>query len=222
MNSALLNTVGVGYLRKLLECEFIDYVESSLSISVEGYELYFGFWKCRIFSDNIQSCQKTMLSDLERKCRQYTNVGAKLISLSSLRTLFNLIEDGVRVIHLVRDPRSTWLSRAKIAAKREDMTLNEYLYGIQHNLITIPSYLDPSTQCNSHEKDLRLLRDRTSHSDDNSAILKNYKLIRYEDIALNPMDSTLSLYKFLRIPFHSDVGNWITNNTQGSQKSSAR
>ena len=207
--------MGVEYLRKLLECKFIDYVESSLSISVEGYELYFGIWKCRIFSDNNENCKKAMLSELEKKCGQYGNVGAKLISLTSLTSLFDLMTEGVKIIHLVRDPRSTWLSRAKIAAKREDKSLSDYL---QHNVTTKPSYLDTRTQCNSHEEDLKLLKFFASHSDNNSVIFKNYKLVRYEDIALNPMDSALSLYKFLGIPFHSDVGNWITNNTQGSQK----
>ena len=127
--------------------------------------------------------------------------------------------EGVKIIHLVRDPRSTWLSRAKIAAKREDKSLSDYL---QHNVTTKPNCLDTRTQCNSHEEDLKLLKFFASHSDNNSVIFKNYKLVRYEDTALNPMDSALSLYKFLGIPFHSDVGNWITNNTQGSQKNSSR
>ncbi|EPY81379.1 carbohydrate (keratan sulfate Gal-6) sulfotransferase 1 isoform 1-like protein [Camelus ferus] len=42
-----------------------------------------------------------------------------------------------------------------------------------------------------------------------------YMLVRYEDLARNPMKKTEEIYGFLGIPLDSHVARWIQNNTQG-------
>lgn len=49
---------------------------------------------------------------------------------------------------------------------------------------------------------------------------RRYMLVRYEDIARNPMQKAEEMYKFTGIPFSSQAREWILRNTQSVQEAS--
>ena len=218
----MVNAVGSEYLQNLLNCSFLDYIDKSTSLSIEGLELYFTNWKCRIFYHNDKNCKSILLGQLENNCRYHKYTGAKIISMNSVAALFDLVKQGIKVIHLVRDPRSKWLSRAKITAAHDKNTsLDDYLTHIQKGVKDDPALLNAG--CISLEKDLTLLEDlhdnaHSSHYDHISAHMhKNYRIVRYEDVALEPVPWAKSMYEFLDIPFHTNVLKWIDANTKENQ-----
>ncbi|KAH0501471.1 Carbohydrate sulfotransferase 1 [Microtus ochrogaster] len=48
-----------------------------------------------------------------------------------------------------------------------------------------------------------------------SWLKSKYMLVRYEDLARNPMKKTEEIYEFLGIPLDGHVARWIQNNTRG-------
>ena len=193
-------------------------------MSIEGLKLYFGSWKCRIFSHNNQWCKS--IKTLESTCKRHKYTGAKIISLFSIETLTDLLKQGVKVIHLVRDPRSTWLSRAKITAgKDRNKPLEDYLQTVQNKTATDSRQF--SNLCKDLEQDLALLEKvhkemrsiRQKNNEPNR--FENYKLVRYEDVALYPVTWAKAMYTFLDIPWHTDVHRWIKENTHTGQNQSS-
>ena len=114
----------------------------------------------------------------------------------------------------MRDPRSTWLSRAKISAATRKTSLNEYL-----NLTSKDWVTNLDNVCKNLENDLTLLENIHKqihtglHDDTEDNTWENYKLVRYEDIATKPVAWAKAMYTFLDIPWHSDVYRWIEENT---------
>ena len=161
------------------------------------------------------------LGHLEDRCKQRKYSGAKITALYLMSSLLNLIKQGVKVIHLVRDPRSAWLSRAKFHAIHLHKSWDEYLKYVQDHLMENPDLLDD--KCVDLEKDLSLLKDfhNRIHSEDIN-FLDNYKIVRFEDIALNPTAWAKSMYNFLEIPIHKNVLNWIKTHTKITHNDSSR
>ena len=158
---------------------------------------------------------------LENRCKLNEYAGAKIISLSPLSSLFDLMKQGVKVIHLVRDPRSAWLSRPKITATRIDKEWDDYVKFVQGQLVENPGVLDNG--CGDLAQDLPLLKEiHNSLDSGNGHLLDNYKLVRYEDVALDPSAWVKSMYKFLKTPIHKNVLKWIKENTNGSDSDSSR
>ena len=118
VNNSYITQHGGEILGDLLKCQFADYVHNATSISKESVELYHS-WKYKTFDSKSEHCKelRPSLTSLEGACVKHKYVGAKIISMTSMRGLVDLLASNVKVIHLVRDPRSAWLSRAKLEEK---------------------------------------------------------------------------------------------------------
>ena len=147
-----------------------------------------------------KKCQPLKLIPLMQACRNKQSHAAKLIRLYNLSSLEPLAFDpeiNLKIIHLVRDPRGTYLSRSKLKGTNISLKLGASL---DSNI----SYL-----CRRINRNLEFIRSQPAW------IQGKYKLIRYEDIAYHPEQLAQEIYDFTgmgQVP--KEVVQWIQNNTK--------
>ncbi|XP_022446536.1 carbohydrate sulfotransferase 3 [Delphinapterus leucas] len=144
-------------------------------------------------------------------CRRKEHMAIKAVRIRQLEFLQPLAEDprlDLRVIQLVRDPRAVLASRMvafadkyetwkKWLAKGQDQLREEEVLRLKGNCESIRL---------SAELGLRQpawLRGR-------------YMLVRYEDVALRPLQKAQEMYRFAGIPLTPQVEDWIQKNTQAA------
>ena len=137
----------------------------------------------------LRRCVPTNITFIEEQCKREKYHVAKEINIPSLRQLGNLSSHSFpSVLHLVRDPRGMLNSILKLSEPRS----KKFIKG-QIQVVT--------SCCNDNVKDFEyLLNDKPSFS---------YNLIRYEDLALNPVYYTKLIYETVNFPHSDDVYNWI-------------
>ncbi|ELK23801.1 Carbohydrate sulfotransferase 1 [Myotis davidii] len=133
----------------------------------------------------------------------------RTVRVPEVNDLRALVEDprlNLKVIQLVRDPRGILASRSETF--RDTYRLWRLWYGTGRK----PYNLDVTqltTVCEDFSNSVATGLMRPSW------LKGKYMLVRYEDLARNPMKKTEEIYGFLGIPLDSHVARWIQNNTQG-------
>lgn len=146
--------------------------------------------------ETCMSCGPADLQAVKNKCRSRKTVVIKLIRLCYIEDYKALFEDprlNLKVIHLVRDPRGIASSRLKIHPE----------WDIVDNI---------RSTCHRQVMNVKAGRNVEWITD-------KYKLVRYEDLALNPQELAKDIYDFVGIPFTQSVRDWISQNTQLKVKS---
>nr|XP_039267753.1 carbohydrate sulfotransferase 1-like [Styela clava] len=147
---------------------------------------------------NVASCSQCGPVDLglvNNKCRSRKISAIKVIKLCHIKSLEPIIRDpsiDFKIIHLVRDPRGIASSRLKIHNDWE----------IVGNIASV---------CDQHATNVRAGRNVHWLQD-------RYKLVRYEDMATNPIGMAKEIYDFIGLPFVDSVRSWINRNTQLRKK----
>ena len=150
----------------------------------------------------------------EEECRKHEFTGTKVIAVPEVSSLFKFIQNGVKVIHLIRDPRSNWVSQMNIQVHEYKITLEKMVTDFQ------PKRL--KAFCKDYDRDLPLLKNILANNNNKESdhhsnmlpyLLDNYRILRYEDIASHPEQWTKSMCGFLQIPMDNKVLNWIKENT---------
>ncbi|XP_057330800.1 carbohydrate sulfotransferase 4-like isoform X2 [Microplitis mediator] len=151
--------------------------------------------------------QRDLCSDpmfLTAVCRLYPFQSIKFVRLS-LESAQLLLEDehlGVRMILIVRDPRGVMQSR-----RRLDWCHNS------------TDCSDPQVLCNDMVSDYKVaaeLKKKYPHT---------FKVVRYEDLSLDPRHKAKEIFEFYGLNFHSNVEKFLethTKNDLGSSYSSFR
>lgn len=152
------------------------------------------------------------VSEITNACKSRPHVGIKAIRIPDLNLLLHLMrrsKTNLKVIHLVRDPRGMVVSRLRVHAK--DRLPEGMLYNVSHITETVRYYVQ--RYCLSWATNIEIGKYIPSVS-------SNYKLVRYEDLARDPVGHTHDIYSFVglgsKIP--SEVYRWIVNNTGMNQK----
>lgn len=145
------------------------------------------------------------LANLTETCKMYRYIGMKTIRLADISILKHLItastvEFDVKIIHLVRDPRATMNSRMNLKDPNVDFLRKRGKTGDEVTDLC-STMLANLAHVNNRSADVDWLNNR-------------YKLVRYEDIAENPHAVANDVYKFLRMPVHKAVSDWIETNTK--------
>ncbi|XP_074128446.1 carbohydrate sulfotransferase 1 [Sminthopsis crassicaudata] len=164
--------------------------------------------------DCVRKCGLLNLTLAAEACRERSHVAIKTVRVPEVNDLRALVEDprlNLKVIQLVRDPRG-------ILASRSETFRDTYrLWRIWDGTGRKPYNLDVSqltTVCEDFWNSVSTGLTRP-------AWLKGkYMLVRYEDLARNPMKKTEEIYGFLGIPLDGHVERWIHNNTRGDRASS--
>ena len=135
---------------------------------------------------------------MEDQCKLAKYRVAKEILVPSLKHLGNLGNpSSPSVLHLIRDPRGMLNSIIKLEVQLRGPPSMEFLR-YQVKCVT--------TICEDNVKDFEyLINDKPTLS---------YKLLRYEDLALNPNYYTKLLFETVNFPRSDEVNNWVTLATQ--------
>ena len=139
-------------------------------------------------------CVPKNLTFMEEQCKREKYRVAKEIKIPSLRHLGNLSSPfSPSVLHLVRDPRGMLNSMLQLEIKLRGPISKNFIASQMHYVTSC---------CNDNVRDFQFLLSNTPRF--------SYRLLRYEDLALNPVYYTQLLYERVNFPHSDDVYNWIT------------
>ena len=138
-----------------------------------------------------------------KECSEYKHKVTKIIRGRYLNLAMPLLKHGSKyhILYLVRDPRGVIASRYHIEKqKRKDPD-------IFHSMRT--AILNSTrNRCNVYKRNLEYLVKKVEFTN-----ATNFRIIRYEDLAYNPLSMAESIYNFLGINLPKSVKNWITRST---------
>lgn len=162
--------------------------------------------------DCEKRCFGVSINLAEKACRTYSHVVLKEVRFFELESLYPLLQDptmDLRIIHLVRDPRAVYRSR------RQSIKSLEYDSSfVLETQKTLPSDAQQRVMqevCRSHIRIHETGKIKTPH------FLKNrYKLVRYEDIAQDPLTQIKLIYEFAGLEMTDDLEKWIYRITHGT------
>ncbi|XP_055026800.1 carbohydrate sulfotransferase 3a [Misgurnus anguillicaudatus] len=153
-------------------------------------------------------CGPLNLTLASEVCQKKRNRVIKTVRVTQLDTLRSLLEDpqlDVRLIQLVRDPRATLASRiVAFPSKYQDWkswAVNENVSVKEEEVKRLEG------NCNNIRMSAELGLSLPKWLE------KRYMLVRYEDIARDPMQKAAEMYNFTGIPFTPQTRDWILENT---------
>lgn len=173
------------------------------------FHFYFRFSEKGIRSGGFRNCYNqlfpkmhTNLTQLYMTCALKVKENCEKASIRvmktiriSMRMISHLLEEfpGLKIIHLIRDPRATLTSQSVFGLCSES---RGGFYGCSNRY------------CTRVENDIL----------ETETLLKRYpdriKRVFYEDIATKPIETSKDLYQFLGTSFTSHVQNYVFNITQ--------
>ncbi|XP_071507045.1 carbohydrate sulfotransferase 1-like [Diadema antillarum] len=141
---------------------------------------------------------------ISQLCLDHSFTVLKTIRVMDIKELRSFLEDptlNVKILHLIRDPRAVMNSRRKLKEGNSDL---ERRKGKGADEIV--------DLCQHMARNLK-------YRDNPPTWLKGkYIMVRFEDIASNPVEETRRIYSELGLPIHQDVIDWIEQNTHQSPK----
>ena len=151
---------------------------------------------------NQPACDKSSslvqsLSRAELVCKKSKFKVIKVIRVNHLRDLERFMAEGVKVIHLIRDPRGVIASQDRHILQCSKKFKQDYY----------PERVD--NFCQTGLDDLNFI--------DSYAHKKNYHLVRYEDLAFFPVEEGHLLYEYIDIKLSPDVLDWMKNISPGNK-----
>ncbi|XP_033988082.1 carbohydrate sulfotransferase 6 [Trematomus bernacchii] len=173
------------------------------------------------FSNQTQcfkACDAQGLQGAKDACGSYSHVVLKEVRFFELESLYPLLQDpniDLRIIHLVRDPRA--VVRSKEASANAFVYDNSVVLEQRNVPPAEVQYQAMQEICRSHVR----IHER--------AILKappflkgRYKMVRYEDVARNPLDEINAMYEFVGLEMTEQLQEWIFKVTHGKGKGSKK
>ncbi|XP_038050117.1 carbohydrate sulfotransferase 3-like [Patiria miniata] len=218
MDSSKMEASMATLLRKLSQCTF----PSEFMYDIYNWRIARG--KSRTIQEMCEGkfrCTKANPTLFNARCvRRRGNMAMKMIR-ADLETIKPLVlEDhlNVKILHLVRDPRGTANSRKRFYCPRRHVPPEQcslYTMGLLENEPQLIKYKTIHRYCQWMRETVQVALARPDW------LQGRYKLIRYEDMALEPLRFAKDIYNFLKLPLHPQVTDWVKSNTQeNTQKSS--
>ena len=187
----------------LLQCNFSNISNSTLA----SFSSHFHRNRSKALSRKyLPKISNTLLS---KACNNYNHTVLKILSgrlpNGTIKTFKELLQQqnryDVKVVHLVRDPRAVVFSRVKVPG---------WMWG----------HLDPSFHKNVQDLCHPILQNiRLGLLYPSPWLKERFKVIRYEDLALNTLNVAQELYRFAGFDWSASVHEFIsalkTNTKQG-------
>nr|XP_003472156.2 carbohydrate sulfotransferase 6 [Cavia porcellus] len=157
-------------------------------------------------------CARRPFSLVQEACRSYSHVVLKEVRFFNLQVLYPLLTDpllNLRIVHLVRDPRAVLRSReltAKALARDNGIVLGTNGTWVEAD----PRLRVVSEVCRSH---VRIAEAALSKPP--PFLRGRYLLVRFEDLAQNPLPQIRALYAFAGLNLTPQLEAWILNITHG-------
>ena len=176
-----------GVLDSILHCRFHD----TEGLKYVDKKWYHSHMFCQL-PHQTPGCYKNRkkyisFKDAENSCRSMPYRAYKFIRLPSIEILADYIQQGAKVIQLLRDPRGIYMSRFVLKNVKHDM--KQY--------------------CDSRVADLFYAR--REYKLEHKQFINNYHIIRYEDLASNPLEEMYRLYEFLELQPDENVTRWASD-----------
>ncbi|XP_077423186.1 carbohydrate sulfotransferase 6 [Vanacampus margaritifer] len=167
----------------------------------------------------LQTCDARGLQGVQEACLSYSHVVLKSVRIFELESLYQLFEDpglDLRIIHLVRDPRAVVRSREQSA--KAFVSDNAIVLEQQRNMPAAEvQYQVLQEICRSHVR----ISERALKKP--PPFLKGrYKMVRYEDVARNPLQEISAMYDFVDLDMTNQLEEWIYKLTHGKGKGSLK
>ena len=198
-----ISRVGGQFLKQLLSCHMGPFVEDVKKYHVDGNRRL-STWGRRAFCRDykygvafVKSCDPRYVKQVEQKCKTHNTIVIKTIVLHNLTALIPLLEQGVKVVHLVRDPRGQIQS-----IKSLDNQFNSSKW-----VPLMCSHLKNDISVSNKIKQMGL------------SASKNYRVVRYEDVALNPRVISEDLFNFAGLAMRGKVRRWLKKATTTRSRS---
>ncbi|XP_037109568.1 carbohydrate sulfotransferase 6 [Syngnathus acus] len=166
----------------------------------------------------LQTCGEVGLQGVQEACFSYSHVVLKSVRIFELESLYPLFEDpslDLRIIHLVRDPRAVVRSREQsakafvgdnaVVLEQKSMPAAEIQYQVIQEI------------CRSHVR----ISERALQKPP-SFLKGRYKMVRYEDVARNPLEEISAMYDFVDLDMTNQLEEWIYKLTHGKGKGSLK
>ena len=173
--------------KKLFDCNIDEFVNKSRQLYGKSRGEFIKEWRFNSFCWKLPSCHGRVPLDLF--CSKKKHVAIKEILVRRINLTVPLLNEGVFVIHLLRDPRAIVNSIQQIEPNLVET--NDQLNGLCLSLKEQVEY------------SLRHLHRKYS----------NYMLIRFEDITPSPDKFARYLYKFIGLKLPEKVTEWIKMST---------
>ena len=190
---------GTALVRDFLQCHFKDKAHNQTA-----FWFFNRFCKLR----TLKMCEdfQKVVNDpnftpyMERLCQEKSTRVVKEIQFRKLQYVTPLVSEGLRVVLLYRDPRGVLDGRRRSLPGRYN-----YTDGLEHQ--------DISWYCYSMMRDWRYLVTLPW------SVRQRYYIIRYEDIAINPVQGAVAMYNFLGITMDETVLSWARGVAKGNSTS---
>ncbi|KAK2838323.1 hypothetical protein Q7C36_013137 [Tachysurus vachellii] len=158
-------------------------------------------------------CNVPGLGRAEVACHTYSHVVLKEVRFFELESLFPLLQDpslDLRIVHLVRDPRAVFRSREESLGS----LLRDSSFVLGEKTLKSDSQQRVMQEiCRSH---IRIYDTAFRKAPD--FLRGRYKLVRYEDVARNPLAEIQRIYDFVGLKMTEPLQKWIHQFTHGKSK----
>ncbi|KAG8438818.1 hypothetical protein GDO86_005130 [Hymenochirus boettgeri] len=156
-----------------------------------------------------KKCKTVNLTLVSDSCHRYKHMAIKTVRIPEINDIRTLVEDprlNLKVIHLVRDPRGI------LASRMNTFTDLYRAWKIWNTLGRKPHNIDLSqitTTCTDLSNSVETGFSRPLW------LKGKYMLVRYEDLARDPVTKAKEMYKFIGLEWKVKVQKWIEQNTKG-------
>ena len=163
---------------------------------------------CRKFPKSLHrvkvACPPVTERLLQTACQSRDHTAIKSIRILDINLMLDAIrnpEVDLKLLHLVRDPRSMIVSRLRLLHPKIAVFNESHLSSTQRNIL--------DRYCSNWLQNYEVGHYVPS-------MRKNYLLVRYEDVALDPLKSAEVIYDFVGLgaTIPSGVQNWVAQNTK--------
>lgn len=165
------------------------------------------------FPCRVRQCGLLNMTLATQACLQKQHVAMKTVRLRQLEYLRPLVEDlriDLRIIQLVRDPRAVLASRMVAFPGKYDAWKKWANEG----------HVPDDEEVGKLRGNCENLRASAQLGIGQPPWLRGrFMLMRYEDIALEPLKRAEEMYRFAGIPITDEVKTWIYENTRASKAS---
>ncbi|CAN0426321.1 unnamed protein product [Lampetra planeri] len=160
----------------------------------------------------LRACGPLNVTLATRACHARPHVAIKTVRIPEVRDLRLMADDprlDLKIVHLVRDPR------AVLASRMLTFTETFKAWKIWNATGRMPYRLDAGQITATCDDFVRSARTGMSRP---RWLRGRYLLVRYEDLARDPLGKAADIYRFAGIPMGKAVTGWVMSNTRGDNQ----